>query len=98
MAQAKIIWTNTAYDDFELLLKYIEKDSVHYAAAVGEHILLGIESVAHFPYSGRIVPEFNNKTLREKIFQNYRIVYRVKRKTIEIIAIIHAARSIKDIL
>lgn len=98
MAQAKIIWAAGAYDDFDALLKYIEKDSIHYAAAIGEHILIIIESIGSFPHSGKVVSEFDNKNVRERVFQNYRIVYRIKKKIIEIIAIVHSARSIKGIL
>ena len=45
-----------------------------------------------FPESGRIVPEYNQKDLWEVIFQNYRIVYRIKPDIIEIVTITHGAR------
>jgi len=44
------------------------------------------------------VPEYRDKNLREKIYKNYRIVYRIKGELIEIIAICHGAKPLDDIL
>ena len=57
-----------------------------------------VESLSQFPQSGRSVPEYRNEDLREKIYQNYRIVYRLKDDTIEVIAICHGAKQLGDIL
>lgn len=48
------------------------------------------------PRIGRIVPELENYGFREVIYQNYRIVYRVRGdEDIEILAVLHAARNFK---
>lgn len=46
---------------------------------------------------GRIVPEFDRDDLREVIYQNYRIVYRmvVEDNVVEILAVVHGARDMK---
>ncbi|MEW5816622.1 MAG: type II toxin-antitoxin system RelE/ParE family toxin, partial [Spirochaetota bacterium] len=44
------------------------------------------------------VPEYNDENLREKIYENYRIVYRIKDEIIEIVAICHGARQLENIL
>jgi toxin ParE1/3/4 len=51
-----------------------------------------VDSIKEFPNSGRVVPEYNNKALREKILNNYRIVYRVKDEYIEIVVITHCSK------
>jgi len=45
---------------------------------------------------GREVPEFADQQLREVLFQNYRVVYRIARdvKMVEIIAVVHASRDL----
>jgi plasmid stabilization system protein ParE len=53
-----------------------------------------ITNIPSFPESGRIVPEYQDSNLREKIFQNYRIVYRRKGQFIEIVTISHAAKQL----
>jgi plasmid stabilization system protein ParE len=47
------------------------------------------------PLCSRAVPEFENYGLREVIYRNYRIVYRIKEDTrdVEILAVIHCARD-----
>jgi len=47
------------------------------------------------PHVGRTVPELENLKLRELIFHDYRIVYRVagNSEDIEILAVIHSARD-----
>lgn len=42
-----------------------------------------------FPESGRIVPEIDNKAIRELICGNYSIVYRLEKKTMFILAVRH---------
>lgn len=51
-----------------------------------------VTNIPSFPESGRIVPEYQDLNLREKIFQNYRVIYRIKGKFIEIVTISHAAK------
>ena len=46
---------------------------------------------------GRIVPEYEQDDLKERIFQNYRIVYRVKPEAVEIVAIVHGARLLPEL-
>jgi toxin ParE1/3/4 len=55
-----------------------------------------VESIPDYPYSGRIVPEYKNDFVREKIIKNYRIIYRLSNDIVEIITIIHNARQLKD--
>lgn len=50
------------------------------------------------PLIGRIIPEFQDVNLREIIFQNYWIIYRIKRDIdIEILTVIHSARDFEAI-
>ncbi|MDP1675739.1 MAG: type II toxin-antitoxin system RelE/ParE family toxin [Bacteroidota bacterium] len=88
----KIRWSPRASDDLEAICNYIARDSERYAAIFVQNVFQIINHIPHFPLSGRIVPEYNNENLREKIFGNYRIVYRLKNEIIEIVAIHHGAR------
>ena len=46
--------------------------------------------------AGRVVPEYGDEAICERIYQNYRIVYRLKSDTIEIVAITHGARPLRE--
>jgi plasmid stabilization system protein ParE len=45
---------------------------------------------------GRMVPEFSQKSIRELIEGNYRIIYRIKNKNqVDILRIYHVARLLR---
>jgi len=43
------------------------------------------------------VPEYQKEDLHEHIFQNYRIIYRIKPEVIEIVAVVHSARLLPEL-
>ncbi len=92
----RIIWSPDAAADLEEICDYIAKDSEHFAWVFAQGIINAIERLQIFPESGRIVPEYNQKGIREIIFQNYRIVYRIKPDAVEIVTITHGARLMED--
>jgi toxin ParE1/3/4 len=47
-----------------------------------------------FPFSGRILPELDNKLVREVIHGDYRIVYRVD-DGVQVLTVRHAAREMR---
>jgi toxin ParE1/3/4 len=94
----QIRWSLKAASNFEEICKYIERDSQCYAALFAKRVNAIINSIPQFPKAGRIVPEYGDENLREKIYENYRIVYRVKGDIIEIVAICHGARQLNYIL
>jgi toxin ParE1/3/4 len=90
----KIRWSPKAADNFEEICAFIGKNSEFYASIVAKKINAIVTNIPSFPDSGRIVPEYQDSNLREKIFQNYRIVYRRKGQFIEIVTISHAAKQL----
>ncbi|MFH0926167.1 MAG: type II toxin-antitoxin system RelE/ParE family toxin [bacterium] len=95
MAKRKRIrWSPKAANSFEEICNFIAKDSEYYASIFAKKINAIIKDIPTFPRLGRIVPEYQNEELREKLFQNYRIVYRIKGDFIEIVIISHCARRL----
>jgi len=96
--QYKMIkWSPRAVSQFEENFNYIAKDSRHYAVLFSKKIVSIVKTIPQFPKAGRIVPEYNDENLREKIYGNYRIVYRIKEEIIEIVAICHGSRPLENI-
>jgi addiction module RelE/StbE family toxin len=91
----KIVWSDIAIDDLKTIHEYISKDSRRYADQMIEIILKRVEQLENFPKSGRIVPEFNQKTIRELIQDNYRIVYTIEDQFVAISRIHHSAKKIE---
>jgi len=94
----KIRWSPRAASNLEDICNYIAKDSEHYASLFAKKANAIIESIPQFPKAGRIVPEYGDENLREKIYENYRIVYRLKGEVVEIVVICHGAKFLDDII
>jgi len=91
----KVRWSPKAANSFEEICNYISRDSEYYASIFAKKINAIIKDIPLFPKAGRIVPEYQDENLRERIFQNYRIVYRLKNDIIEIVMISHCARQLE---
>jgi addiction module RelE/StbE family toxin len=93
----KVKWTEKASNNLQAIHDYIARDSKTYAGRFIKSLIGATIKLEIMPYCGRIVPEFENYGLREVIYQNYRIVYRIVegREDVEILAIVHGAREIK---
>ena len=89
---AEVRWTPQATSDLENAADFIAKNSPHYASLFVMDVLAAIGRLATFPRYGRVVPEVRNPAIREIILGNYRLVYRLKRESVEVLAIQHAAR------
>jgi toxin ParE1/3/4 len=98
MAQTIIRWSPRAISNLEDICTYIAKDSKFFASLFIQRIFSIIKSLPKFPKSGRMVPEYGNENIREKIYKNYRIVYRIKGSVIEIVAICHGTKTLKDLI
>ncbi len=93
---AKIKWAPRSASNFEDICIYIAKDSEFYATLFAKKVTAIIKAIPKFPQAGRIVPEYKDVNLREKIYENYRIVYRIKEDIIEIVAICHGAKPLDN--
>lgn len=87
-----IEWTDPAVADLERIHDYIARDSVDYADALVERLILSVDQLGSFPESGRRVPESTNLKVRELLVEGYRVMYRLKKRTAQILAVIHGAR------
>jgi plasmid stabilization system protein ParE len=93
----KIRWSPRAASNFEDICNYIAKDSEYYASLFAKKVNAIVKTIPKFPKAGRVVPEYGDENLREKIYGNYRIVYRLKGKFVEIVAVCHGAKPLDDI-
>lgn len=57
-----------------------------------ERLLFVVDRLEQFPRSGRVVPEFKRPNLREVLHRNYRIVYRLRDDSVEIITVFRSAK------
>jgi addiction module RelE/StbE family toxin len=88
----KIFWTEAALNQLESIRNYLAQTSPEYARKVVESVVKRSEQIGAFPYSGRMVPEYEISEVRQVIESSYRIIYLIKEEQIEVLAIIHTTR------
>jgi len=88
-------WTKNSLEELDEIANYISKDSLKYAKILTNQIFEMASHLEQFPKLGRIVPEYKDPNLREIIYKNYRIIYLIKKKNIEIISVIHGSHKLK---
>jgi toxin ParE1/3/4 len=92
----KVHWTDTAAGQLDAIYNYIAQDSRQYARRVVYRLIRRSRQIAGHPFSGRKVPEYDVKPVREVIEGSYRILYQIKPDQIDVIAIIHGAMDIRS--
>jgi addiction module RelE/StbE family toxin len=95
MAEVKIIWSEEALKDIEKIISFISKDSELYAVNFASKIISAVETLRVFPEIGRIVPEYCDPKIREIIYRNYRIVYQIEERAVEIITVSHGSKLLE---
>jgi toxin ParE1/3/4 len=94
----KIIWTQRSLNDLKSIAEYIAKDSVKYASLTLQRILDVTNYLETNPRIGRMVPEVGkNDKIREIIFGNFRIIYKISSsQSIHILTVHHSARRLRQ--
>lgn len=93
---ARLNWTLQAETDLKNIYEYIAMDSTKYASIHINRIRVRAGALKRQPRLGRVVPEMGIDDIRELIFGNYRIIYRiVNPDRIDVITIYHSARILR---
>jgi toxin ParE1/3/4 len=93
-----VYWTEAALADLRAVQAYIARHSPRYADAMIKRILDRTDSLSQHPLIGSVVSEYNADLLRELLESPYRIIYRVASNQVDIVAVVHAARAMPDLL
>jgi len=62
--------------------------------AFAQRVLRAVDKLSTLPRLGRVVPEYKREDIRELIFQNHRIIYKLEPERVAIAAIVHAGRDL----
>jgi addiction module RelE/StbE family toxin len=85
----KVSWSPLAIDRVSEIAEYIARDNSEAAKSWVDTVFERVAGLKTHPESGRIVPEINNRAIRELIYGNYRIVYRVEEKKVSMLTVRH---------
>jgi plasmid stabilization system protein ParE len=90
----KILWSPLAIDRALEIAGYIVQDNPDAAESWISTVFEKVEHLKKFPESGRVVPETDNMTIRELIYSNYRIIYRVEEKRLSVLTVRHGKQEL----
>jgi plasmid stabilization system protein ParE len=91
----KVFWTPRALADLIAISRFIALDNPRVARQFAAKLKRRAESLRRLPNRGRIVPELGRADIRELVEENYRIAYRVKKSTLEILMITEGHRLLQ---
>jgi plasmid stabilization system protein ParE len=96
----QVKFSPSAQSDIEDIVRYISIDDPDQALRFGRFLINHARGLAQFPERGRVVPEFDDDSIRELIVRKYRIVYRLNYddRVVEVVRFWHAARVILHLL
>ena len=92
----KVRFTPTARAQFLAVVRYIRRDKPDAAVRFRRKAEKTLSRLEQHPQSGRKLPEFPDLPYREVIVTQYRFFYRVKRKTIWVVAVWHGAQEVVE--
>lgn len=94
----RLAWSPEAIEDIEAIAAYIERDSPWYARAVVSKIVETAETIPEHPDLGRIVPEIDDRSIRERFVYSYRIIYRIEQQRILVATVVHGSRLLQPFI
>jgi toxin ParE1/3/4 len=94
----RLAWSPEAIEDIEAIASYIERDSLWYARAVVAKIVETAETIPDHPELGRIVPEIDDRSIRERFVYSYRIIYRIEQERILVATVVHGSRLLEPFI
>jgi plasmid stabilization system protein ParE len=87
----KIAWTPTAFAQAEEIARQIAWDKPPAAEKWLDGLFDSVERLSNFPESGKWVSEIPRREIREIIYGNYRVIYRIS-----ILTVRHGRRRLSE--
>lgn len=91
----KIFWTKEALLRLQDIEEYISRDNPVAAIEFVDKLISAAETIVDYPEKGRIVPELSIEKIREVLHKNYRIVYLIKKNSIDILTVFEGHQLLK---
>ena len=91
----QVALTPSARRDLRDIVRYISLDAPERAIAFGRFLAGNTKRLAGFPELGRVVPEFDDPSIREIVVRSYRVIYRVDHGDcrVDVLRFWHGARG-----
>ena len=91
----RLLWTEEALVRLKEIEEYIVQDNPKAAVEFVDKLISLAETITDNPEKGKIVPELSIEFIRELIHKNYRIVYIIKKKSIDVLTVFEGHQLLK---
>ncbi|RLL50795.1 type II toxin-antitoxin system RelE/ParE family toxin [Mariprofundus sp. EBB-1] len=102
MAEYEVLWTDTATHDLNGIIEYIAEDrGAETALSILDRLELRADALFNMPNRGRIVPELQDIGVfqyRQLSETPWRIIYRIRKEVVYVVAVIDGRRDFIDLL
>ena len=92
----RIIWAPIALDRAEEAARYIAGDRPAAAAKWIDELFDAVSDLKTFPHKGRMVPEVGRTEIREVLFGQYRVIYRLEENRLFVLTVRHQRRHFSE--
>ena len=88
----RVRWSLLALRRVSEIVEYISRDRPEAARKWAEGVFDLVDQLEKFPGQGRMVPEVGRPSIREVIYGEYRVIYKVQAKAIGVLTVRHGRR------
>lgn len=85
----KVQWAPLAIERVAEIAAYIAEDNPCAAEIWIRDTFARVAQLGQFPQSGRQIPETPRKDIRELVWENYRIIYRIDSRQVSVLTVRH---------
>ena len=93
---ARLIWTEPALTDLEVIADYIALDKPDAAKRYVQRVFEAVERLEQFPNSGSIPPEISDLPYRQVVVPPCRVFYRAEKEHVFILYVMRADRLFRE--
>ena len=101
MQKYELIVSDFAEIDLKEIITFFYDKNIQYSIKLYKKIKMRIEELEVFPERGRVVPELEKQGIskyRQIIEGNYRIIYSIRDKQVNILMIVDSRRNLEELL
>jgi len=91
-----LVWAPIALNQAEEIAAFIADDNPRAAERWLSGLFEATERLTDYPDSGRPVPEIRRPEIREIVYGEYRIIYRVRTATVALLTVRHGRRLLSE--
>lgn len=88
----QVVWSPLARERVLKIVEQIRWDKPMAASRWLKRLLAEVETLPEMPRRCRVVPELERADVRELLFGNYRVIYRIEEEALVILTVRHGRR------